>query len=717
MWNKGNSSGKIHKAIGFRLSFSIAVFLIIVLLGKTIYTSFMTYQRDMESKTQAALIQSRLNAEELKIKFSDAMTGAEDMRNVLENIIATVPAQERSRDIVLRCMEAFVRSNSNLNGLGVYFEPNAYDGRDAEYVGNENFSPDGRFVTYAEMMEDGKVRIRVEDEIDNQDSNQWYTEPLKQKKNVLLEPYEYEGNVIVTIGLPIMDGDRAIGVVNADIDVSFVQKQLDEESAEYGAGNDLLLIGNEGTIVANTANHEVTMQNISDHLIQYKPLLDGAIAGDEQVEVGLNEQGQKSKLLFVPVDFSGVDERWAFANVNTIESFAAQAKKEMVVSLVVNIAVVVLIILLINILIRQIISNPLGVVERAMRKMSDYNLNVSVEADQAKQYLHREDEVGSMIRATKQMVNNLQATMERLSSNAQNAAATAEELTATSQRTSDAAADVAAAMHNIAEGATSQAEDTQHAAENVEQSNVLLKDMIQILQELSESTRNIDERKNEGSQSLNDLMMISKQSGEAAGMIQDIIVKTNQSAEAISGASEMIQSISDQTNLLALNAAIEAARAGEAGRGFAVVAEEIRKLAEQSAGFTNDIRGIIEELKSKSELAVATMSNVGKIVSQQDQKLEETGSKFEQIAVAVESSKRIVMKLNASSEEIGERNEAIVKVIENLSAIAQENAATTQQASASVETQTQSIYDISKATENLAEIATDLQEEISRFKF
>lgn len=71
--------------------------------------------------------------------------------------------------------------------------------------------------------------------------------------------------------------------------------------------------------------------------------------------------------------------------------------------------------------------------------------------------------------------------------------------------------------------------------------------------------------KDEGNYSLRELSEITNQSAEAAQKIYGIIVDTNQSAEQISKASEMIQSISDQTNLLALNAAIEAARAGRSG--------------------------------------------------------------------------------------------------------------------------------------------------------
>jgi hemerythrin-like metal-binding protein len=102
-----------------------------------------------------------------------------------------------------------------------------------------------------------------------------------------------------------------------------------------------------------------------------------------------------------------------------------------------------------------------------------------------------------------------------------------------------------------------------------------------------------------------------------------------QAAQEIGVVTETITDISSQTNLLALNATIEAARAGSAGKGFAVVANEIKELARQTAGATEDIKAKIGGVQSSAGSAIADIEKITSVI-------DEVGHLVAGIATAIE---------------------------------------------------------------------------------
>lgn len=265
--------------------------------------------------------------------------------------------------------------------------------------------------------------------------------------------------------------------------------------------------------------------------------------------------------------------------------------------------------------------------------------------------------------------------------------------------------DVSSAIDQLARSATEQAQNVENSAASVSDMSRLIIDTREKIVELNDAILSIDRQKEEGVETIAGLELKSSQNKEAAEKIYDILVQNNEIATQIENASQMIQNISDQTNLLALNAAIEAARAGDAGRGFAVVAEEIRKLAEDSGRFTEEIKTVIRTLTDSAAVSMNMISNVRDSVVEENTSVLITKEKFGHIAEAIVSTKAVITALSQSGVLLEQRSNELIGIANNLTGISEENAATSEEVAASSN-------EGSEATERLGIEASEMQHDL-----
>ena len=169
---------------------------------------------------------------------------------------------------------------------------------------------------------------------------------------------------------------------------------------------------------------------------------------------------------------------------------------------------------------------------------------------------------------------------------------------------SRALAELSSGLHD---GAERQAGDTAQIRDSLGELEATIQQVAGDASQAADASRSAGEAVEQGQRviglSLTGLHALVGEVQQNAQMIE----KLAEESATIGGVLTVIRSIADQTNLLALNAAIEAARAGEAGRGFAVVADEVRSLAQRTAGATAQIQTLIAGLQSAAHQSVQGM--------------------------------------------------------------------------------------------------------------
>lgn len=600
-------------------------------------------------------------------------------------------------DVMYGMADGFILSDPLIIGSGFWFEKNAYQ------QGVDYFGP------YRYRDKDGSLKLNMD--YSNAEYNypafEWYKKAMAKPDVVNWEgPYldEVSGTTMLTSAAAIDRQSRPIGVITVDIGITELEEYVREIT--IGENGYAFLVSKDGYYLATKDNGKNMKKKITEEGDSRLASLGKWIT--EASSLGLQETdlfGEDSYVMVSPLAI----ENLKLVLVAPKSDYTGPIYHAIYTSIAMAVLVMVILCLAMTFIFNRKVDRPIRHLMEEAGKIAEGDLRSSIHVDS-------NDEMGALAFSLQHMSENLKKVISSVSDMAHQVSTASEELTASSDQSSQASNQVANSIINIAEGASQQAVEAQNIQNTVS-------DVTEHVREIASRTNAVVEdasgtRKSivEGRAAISDAVTQMEQITVSTDSIQKSIVKLGDSGKKISEIVGMITSIAEQTNLLALNAAIEAARAGEAGRGFAVVADEVRKLAEESNSSSQQIAELVKANNVDMEQATKASALGAESVKQGIATVQSADAVFQAIVVTIDSLVEDITTISSGIQQMAEENENMLQASVSISETSGKNSDEAQSVSAATEEQTASTHEIADASRNLAKLASDLQEEIKKFK-
>lgn len=543
-----------------------------------------------------------------------------------------------------------------------------------------------------------KPEVDLGDDFDARE-REWYQLAASNPNDIQwTSPYvdAATGEFVLTATKAVLQNNRIVGVIGLDIQLSALTQEFSDRAISHDGY--ILMLDENGIAIVHPESQ-------TESLIEHPYIAELYQDNQQNGTIHFKENGVNNVLVFTTVP--GFD--WKIGTVYEMKNVIKVATESTTIMIVLATLTLILFCVALYILIGKS-TRPLTQLNLLMDEVADGDLSVRAN-------LTSKDEFGILARNFDKMLETVSDTLKVVHVSANEVRVSSESLSAVSEETNASSEEVAHAVGEIAEGASKSAEDAEVMTEQSEilgNEIALITKQAQTMTQIATTAGTMNEN---GQQQMLELKESFTTSAETLEVMANDIQALEQKVGDIGIVMNTITEISAQTNLLALNASIEAARAGEHGKGFAVVAEEVRKLAEQSAKATDEVRVTVEQLQYEAQLVTKQLENTRLNFDNQGQVVTNTEVTFTDISQLMSTMRNAIDEVTSEIAQVATLKAVVSETIETMAATSQQTAAASEEVSASTDEQLRAIQSVTDAAEQLTQLSEDLTEAVNRFKF